>query len=214
MPDIKFACPHCQQHIQAPEGYAGMEIACPACQGGMRVPGTPAAPAVPRVSIAAPPPPSTEVGTACPSCGNPMPRAAILCTQCGYNTATGQRTVAGRPAPLPKRKPASGEAPWYATPWPYVGAVLLILGVLYYLGRTNDDLKMAFVAVAALYSFTIHLMVVISAFRNDGAAYGFVSLCVPFGALYYILKVSENDTLKVLYTTAIVINLILKFAID
>jgi Zn finger protein HypA/HybF involved in hydrogenase expression len=33
MPDIKFACPHCQQHIQAPEGYAGREIACPSCGG-------------------------------------------------------------------------------------------------------------------------------------------------------------------------------------
>jgi hypothetical protein len=33
MPDIKFACPHCQQHIQAPEGCAGMEIASPSCGG-------------------------------------------------------------------------------------------------------------------------------------------------------------------------------------
>src|SRR5512138_2707025 len=129
MPDIKFACPHCQQHIEAPEGYAGTEISCPACQGGMRVPGTPAAAAAPRATIAAPPPPTTEAAPGCPSCGAPMARGAILCTQCGYNTATRQRTVAGRPAPLGKPTAASYETPWYATSYPYVGAVVVILAV-------------------------------------------------------------------------------------
>jgi len=36
--EIKFACPHCHQHIACDEGYCGYQIACPACQGGMIVP--------------------------------------------------------------------------------------------------------------------------------------------------------------------------------
>ncbi|HXT40975.1 MAG TPA: hypothetical protein VN887_13270 [Candidatus Angelobacter sp.] len=39
MNEIKFACPHCQQHIACDEGYCGHQIACPACAGGMIVPG-------------------------------------------------------------------------------------------------------------------------------------------------------------------------------
>jgi hypothetical protein len=38
MNEIKFACPHCQQHIACDEGYCGHPIACPACQGAMVVP--------------------------------------------------------------------------------------------------------------------------------------------------------------------------------
>jgi hypothetical protein len=67
MSDIKFSCPQCQQHIQAEEGYAGMEISCPVCNARMLVPGTRPAPAQAPVpvlasagsaptSIAAPPP--------------------------------------------------------------------------------------------------------------------------------------------------------------
>ena len=37
MADIKFSCPHCQQHIQAESGYAGLQINCPACQGSLLV---------------------------------------------------------------------------------------------------------------------------------------------------------------------------------
>ena len=38
MNEIKFACPHCHQHIACDEGYCGYQIACPACEGAMIVP--------------------------------------------------------------------------------------------------------------------------------------------------------------------------------
>ena len=38
MTEIKFACPHCQQHIACDEGYCGYQIQCPACAGGLIVP--------------------------------------------------------------------------------------------------------------------------------------------------------------------------------
>jgi DNA-directed RNA polymerase subunit RPC12/RpoP len=38
MTEFKFPCPHCSQHIQATEAYAGMQIACPSCQGVLLVP--------------------------------------------------------------------------------------------------------------------------------------------------------------------------------
>lgn len=50
MPEIKFSCPQCGQHIQCSEGYFGRKINCPNCQDSINVPGTP-------VSAAPPPPP-------------------------------------------------------------------------------------------------------------------------------------------------------------
>jgi len=38
MREIKFACPHCSQHIACDEVYCGYQIRCPACEGGLIVP--------------------------------------------------------------------------------------------------------------------------------------------------------------------------------
>jgi len=57
MSDIRFACPRCQQHIQAETSYAGVEIACPSCHAKMIVPGQPVAAA----AVAAVPPPVIPV---------------------------------------------------------------------------------------------------------------------------------------------------------
>ena len=38
MSEIKFACPHCQQHIACDSDYADLIIVCPACEKPMEVP--------------------------------------------------------------------------------------------------------------------------------------------------------------------------------
>jgi hypothetical protein len=38
MSDIKFACPHCNQHITCDAGYGDLSINCPACGNSMVVP--------------------------------------------------------------------------------------------------------------------------------------------------------------------------------
>ena len=225
MPNIKFSCPHCQQRIEAEAGYAGMQISCPSCQGSFVVPGSPiavkvlpvaarsplaisAAPSPPLVS--APQFPDTVAG--CPSCGAALSRGAILCTNCGYNLKTGQRMQAGR-AVAPGRPTATQwETPWYKTPWPYVGVVVLVLGLLYFMGRENPAMMLAFLGVTVLYTLTVHIIVLVAAFR-ESVGTGFLTLCIPFYAFYFVFKVSDNDTLKVLYSVAAVINLSLRFLV-
>jgi hypothetical protein len=56
MSDIKFACPHCGQHIACDDLYCGEKIACPGCKGALYVP--PLAAAIPLqaggISLAVP----------------------------------------------------------------------------------------------------------------------------------------------------------------
>ena len=54
MSEIKFACPQCQQSIEAPPEYAGLQINCPSCQTPLVVPAASDAPAPhgPRLSKA------------------------------------------------------------------------------------------------------------------------------------------------------------------
>ena len=205
MSEIKFACPSCQQHISADAGYAGMQITCPACNNAMVVPGTPAAP-VAAPSAAAP----AAAASGCPSCGSALPRGAVLCTNCGYNLATKQRTVAGRPAALGKPAATKWETPWYKTAYPYIGVVVLVMAILYLLGRSNPVMMLAFLGVAVLYVVVTHILVIVSAFKQSVGT-GFLTMCVPFYGLYYVFKVSEDETLQILYTVAIVINFAVRF---
>lgn len=41
MRDLKFACPHCEQHIQCEDSSAGKTIPCPACGSSVVVPAMP-----------------------------------------------------------------------------------------------------------------------------------------------------------------------------
>lgn len=132
-----------------------------------------------------------------------------MCTHCGYNLATGQRLVAGRLAPLGKPQLRAGVNAWHLTPYPYLGALAVVLAACYLLGKQNPTMMLAFVGVAALYSLAIHLIVVVAGFR-EGVGTGFLALCIPFYALYFVFKVHENDTLKLLYAVAVLLNIVLR----
>lgn len=80
MAAIKFSCPHCAQHLEAPQELAGVAIPCPVCERTVEVPvGTvppaPAPPALPRTAGQSPvcticltPIGADEARTACPAC--------------------------------------------------------------------------------------------------------------------------------------------------
>lgn len=47
MPDTKFYCLHCGQHLEAPADMAGEAVTCPSCNSSLVVPGQPALPMSP-----------------------------------------------------------------------------------------------------------------------------------------------------------------------
>src|SRR5579859_4286509 len=53
MPDMKFSCPQCSQHISCEEAWAGHQIECPACHGTIDVPSIQTLPARSPASIRA-----------------------------------------------------------------------------------------------------------------------------------------------------------------
>lgn len=206
MAEIKFSCPNCQQHIQADEGYAGVQINCPACQTGMLVPGNPAAPPPPPPPLPTPSaaPAAQSASSACPSCGGALPRGAVLCTQCGFNLATGKRMVAGKVVAPGKPAKERGETPWHKTAYPYVGVVVLAIGILYFLGKDNPKVQLAIGAVVLLYLVGVHILVTVSAFQV-GLGTGFLTMCVLPFTVYYVFKINDDDSLKILYAAALAI---------
>jgi hypothetical protein len=207
MSDIKFSCPSCQQHIQCEQGYAGMEIACPACHAKMVVPGAVSAPALGlRMSAAAPPPPPAPppapaaTGRTCPSCGNPVAPAAIMCIKCGTNLRTGQRMATpGRPGVV--QKPVR-EVMWYTNPNVYAGAVLGILVAFYGFAWINPLGALAYVGFSILVSLAAAIIVLIAAFQ-DSVGTGFMTLCVPFYIFYFVYAKCDSPLAKALFSVGI-----------
>lgn len=72
MPEFKFSCPQCGQHIQCDTGYVGANINCPACQRAITVPQSPVADAPPILTPAAAP---VRAGAAAPIAGKRPPGA-------------------------------------------------------------------------------------------------------------------------------------------
>lgn len=70
---------------------------------------------------------------------------------------------------------------------------------------------MAFFGSVVLYTLTIHIIVIVSAFK-ESVGTGFLTMCVPFYAIYYVFRVSESGTLQILYASALIVDLALKFA--
>jgi hypothetical protein len=159
-----------------------------------------------------------DESTACPSCGAALAKGAVLCTSCGFNLRTGKRMAPTKPAATAGRRPAAArqsaadpwEVPWYKTAYPYVGLVVGLLALLYFLGKNNEGMKAVFLGVIAIYVLTVHIIVAVAAFR-EGAGTGILTLCIPFFAIYFVFKMNENETLKILYGFAIVLNIALRF---
>lgn len=131
-----------------------------------------------------------------------MARGAVLCTKCGYNTATGKRMVAGKVVAPGKPAADPWSTPWYKTPYPYIGVVVVILAILYFLGRENPLMKGVFALIVLLYYVVARIIVSVAAFR-DSIGSGFLTLCIEIYAVYWAFRVNENDTVKIIYGSAL-----------
>jgi hypothetical protein len=210
MSDIKFSCPSCQQHIQCEDNYGGMQINCPSCAAPMVVPQLPPPP---TPSTAPPPVPSpgavsrsaASAPTGCPECGAALGRGAVLCTSCGYNLATRQKLSPGAAAARRGATIKTKES-WLASPLLWGGLVTVVLGGLFLLAKTNPEMVVVYAGVQALFALSMHITVVVFAFR-EGAGAGMLTLCLWPYTIYFVFTQLENQLVKLLYMLAVLSSL-------
>jgi len=104
---MRIQCPHCSKTLRVADEMAGKRIKCPSCGQACQLPpvkpgdgpkpaGEPQAPPRREANPAPPPAPAAEAPSTvrdCPKCGAAMAPQAVLCTDCGYNTQTGDQVV-------------------------------------------------------------------------------------------------------------------------
>lgn len=125
MADIKFSCPHCNQHITCDDLWGGHELQCPSCQGNLTVPARRA-----PVAAAPPPPPPSPQPQAVPPAHHgssvvykppaaSAPKLALGQAPAEAMAAAAQRTIPIRnlAAPPPKK----------TNPWLKYGVTALVV---------------------------------------------------------------------------------------
>lgn len=127
MADIKCVCPHCSQHLEAPDELAGQTIECPSCKGSLLIP----APKPIKKSIRIKKKPlkqnqpnqtsnqsassKSANGTPCPSCGERIAKGCKVCGHCMHvlraenkNNAPLHPTTKPQPKAMNKTCPGCG----------------------------------------------------------------------------------------------------------
>jgi uncharacterized membrane protein YhaH (DUF805 family) len=120
---IDFSCA-CGRLLRVPDDAAGRQARCPACGQTTTVPGrtAPSRSALGKFleeELASGPVAIPTASGGCPSCGKPLPPAAVVCIACGYDRRTKRqhetvvfgdepRAEAGRPS---RPRPSHGRSP-------------------------------------------------------------------------------------------------------
>lgn len=160
---------------------------------------------------------AAEIGHPCPRCGAEIPHRKTVCKACGHDTRP------HTPTPITPKKAAAAAGPgaggggaaamslpnFLQSP-KIVGLIQagLLLG-LFALAKSSAGLFPLYMLVACVYGIGVGLWALVAAFRTSVGT-GFLTLCVPFYAFYFVYAKSGNPFLQGSYTVAIISMILLR----
>ncbi len=211
----RYFCRECVEKKQRAKGAAPAASATPA---GARPPtGKPqaAAPADQQSLMARLV--DESVGSAagrCPGCGRPLKPDAVICTQCGFHRAAGQviTTQVQKPAADTSREKSSGGDSALKSPAAVSLISLVVLGGLLAGAMSNGQLLLPYFLVQSAFGLGVGIYLLIRAF-SDSIGQGFLCLCLPFYALYFVYGRCQDGYLKGLFSVWLLCGIAFFFAL-
>lgn len=146
----------------------------------------------------------------CPSCGSPLVKGAIVCTNCGTNAETGKKLktaiIKEKEEKAPKVKPgarsnryaSSGEAGFFKT-FGFLSIALSLASLCVFAGPSGLTAGIVILLIAG---FIAWLGSVVSAFRNDQSLMGLLMLLpitTPIALLIFNILFNEDTRSRALY---------------
>ena len=195
--------------------------ACQTCVEAKRRPKHKARPPAAAAPIADEPAPGADAGFSmdqylgnvhtadanpCPKCGAGRPADAIVCMQCGFDSAAGRAmtTKVGKDKPKKVR-----SAPRLSGGAIFVIVILAMLVVLPGLAIASKEAAVLALLIAALWHLVAHIMMVFGAFQDEDTFWGWIGVLVWFPmigqfcglafALYYCTIGGQRGTYKLSY---------------
>ncbi len=133
----------------------------------------------------------------CPSCRHPMPAGAVLCMRCGYNRQLGTRMGTAGAAQAETGGGFSfgalgGAGAIFKQPW-LMGAIPAVFFlILFAMAKSNENFALVYLAAQGIFGLVVTVCVLIKAFCQ-GVGTGFLCLCVPCYAIYFVFS-EQNDS--------------------
>lgn len=150
---------------------------------------------------------AASAASACPSCHSFVADGTVICTSCGYNTQTGQRlSVKTVKAPRESSFELSGMLGLVLGPYGVALIIGALMAVLFAVAQGDETKVFAYLALDGLFALAIGVVTLIFAFR-ESAGTGFLTLCVPCYAVYFIYGVSDNSYLRILFPLSILMRI-------
>lgn len=142
----------------------------------------------------------------CLNCKQPMSADAVVCMQCGYNAQTGRKM---KTRTIKTRQPKEKKESRLAQSGAQGALVAFVLGTIVAVGLTvgawnNVNMLMVAGGVLGLFSFVSGIAIIVTAFM-DSIAQGFLTMCIPFYAIYWVFFRSENFGIMALFGLNIVV---------
>lgn len=144
-------------------------------------------------------------GGPCPACGHFIPPGGALCTNCGFNTATGGRLAVKQVREKRDWSGTTGAMGWLINPGVAALVALALYGLAMALamGHPNRaDGGVVFSAWHLPFSLGVSIFVLVLAFR-ESVGTGFLTLCVPCYVLYFLTQCG-NRWAQYLYVVNII----------
>jgi hypothetical protein len=211
----RYYCQPCYDNAIAEKHAKRASAPLPKVRPGpaANIPRVPRAPSLPRLDdpvddgpnifdqlITAPP---VQGGRLCPGCNQPLPNDAVICMQCGYNLQTGQRLAVEQvTAKKPGALSGSDATGLLTNPVAISLALLAGFGVFAALSWGDPNLTVGYIIANALFSLAVGILVLIAAFR-ESIGQGFLTLCVPCYALYFVYGVCDSKWIRALFGVSI-----------
>lgn len=120
------------------------------------------------------------------------------------NLQTGKRIQPQVISALPGRVPAPASGRDNSNMIAIV--LLVVLGGLFALGFTNPKIALAFHLVQSIYGLIVGIAVIVTAFR-ESTGQGFMTMCIPCYALYFVYSVCDSALIKLLFSISILTGL-------
>lgn len=133
-----------------------------------------------------------------PTAVHPLGEGAVLCTNCGYNTQSGERLHTTAVKSSKPRMEFSGAAALLINPVIVALAIVVVMGAFLALAWGDQTLLIGYMAVESIFTLGVVIMVLVFAFR-EGILTGFLTLCVPFYVLYFVFGVCDNQWVRALF---------------
>lgn len=149
---------------------------------------------------------------ACPACRKKLKEGALICTNCGFNSTTGQmvQTAVQTPQLIVDKsaKKMRSRTRVHMDGSILVLVAMVLIGGAVLMSVVAPEMALVGVLLCGVFSVVLYFLTIITAFKDDQKMWGIICIIIPFtggisglALLYYLFMVTERGYLKWLWVT-------------